>query len=115
MMLHWYRHPIDRLQSRTGDHCTFLTYDALARDIKKTIADLYSQFGLQISSAFREQLAIDLQKSRDYKSEHVYSLDDFSLVPEQILEDFGDIFEYHGFNTDHSALDSRVGRIKEMK
>jgi hypothetical protein len=115
MVLHWYRHPIDRLQSMTGDHSTFLTYDSLAQDIRKAIGGIYDQFGLQISPAFRRQLATELQKSRAYKSEHIYSLEEFSLTPEQILGDFEDVFEYHKFNTDCSILDMRLGRVKEMR
>ena len=111
----WYRHPMDRLPRRSDNHYTFLTYDALARNLEETISNLYKRFGLNISPSFQVQLKIEDEKSRNFKSNHVYSLEDFSLTPERILEEYSDIFEYYGFNTDHSLPGDRRGVVREMK
>jgi len=97
---HWYRHPLDRLPHWPEGRYAFVTYDALTGDPRQTVADLYGRLGLEIGAAFDECLRAEREKARTYKSKHTYSLEQYALTPEGVVEDFADVFEHFGFSTD---------------
>jgi hypothetical protein len=101
---HWYRHPMNRSQEWPDNRFVFLTYDVLRQDLKAAVVDLYSRLGFQIGPSFAERLQMEHERAQAYKSRHQYSLEQYGLMPANILNDFGDIFRRFGFETDYPAV-----------
>jgi hypothetical protein len=100
---HWYRHPLNRSQEWPDDRFAFVTYDVLMQDLKAAVVDLYSRLGFEIGPVFAERLHTEHEKARVYRSSHRYSLKQYGLTPEDILDDFSDVFQRFGFDTAHPA------------
>ncbi|MCC6489702.1 MAG: sulfotransferase [Candidatus Hydrogenedentes bacterium] len=96
---HWYRHPIERSREWPDEQFAFVNYDELRKDLKGTVSGLYSRFGFEAGPVFLDRLNKEHEMARVYSSTHLYSLEQFGLTPEDILEDFGDIFQRFGFDT----------------
>jgi hypothetical protein len=94
MAEHWYRHPMERLADWPDSRSAVVRYDALMTDPRAVAGDLYARLGLDISPAFAECLREEYARSRTYRSEHNYSLSQYGLTPQDILDRFGDIVEY---------------------
>lgn len=97
---HWYRHPINRSRDWPEDHFTFINYDELRHDLKGTVTGLYTRFGFEIGPALSEHLNKEHEKARAYNSSHQYSMEQFDLTQQLILDDFSDIFRRFGFATE---------------
>ncbi len=101
---HWYRYPAERLATWPENRAAFLTYDKLVADPKQAVTEIYERFGIPMTPAFEAFLSREQEKARSYKSKHKYTLADFNLTPEKILEDFRDVFERYGFEQDYTKL-----------
>lgn len=95
---HWYRHPMRRAQEWQENRFIFLLYDDLTRDVKSVVTDIYHRFGFSIEEPFVSRLEIEHGRARAYRSNHQYSLAKYGLTAEEILNDFGDVFERFGFD-----------------
>ncbi len=107
---HWYRYPAERLPKWPKSRATFLTYDRLSADPKQCIMEIYDSFGISMTPEFEAFLTREQEKARTYKSKHSYSLADIDLTPEQVLEDFKDVFERFGFEQDHAVTHGSKSR-----
>ena len=101
---HWYRHPINRSREWPEGHFVFLTYDKLRQDLKGAVVDLYARFGFEIGPVLLERLNREHEKSRAYTSKHQYSLEQFGLTPQDILDEFSDIFRRFDFDTEYPSV-----------
>lgn len=111
MLAHWYRYPVQELETWPRDRHQILRYDTLvAGDVERTVLDLYRRFGLKAGTRYRRVLAEQARKARTYRSEHVYSLDEVGLDPEQIVAAYRDVFDRFGFDTRGLDAPSRRGR-----
>jgi hypothetical protein len=98
---HWYRHPVASSKRWPANRFVFVTFDELRNDLKSTVAGLYEQLEIEMTPAFVEMLEIERDRARTYSSRHRYSLERYGLTPQNVLEDFGDIFGRFGFETEH--------------
>jgi hypothetical protein len=101
---HWYRHPINRSQEWPDNRFIFLTYDVLRQDLKAAVVDVYRRLGFEIGPSFAERLEMEHETAQAYKSRHQYSLDQYGLMPADILNDFSDVFHHFGFDTEYPDL-----------
>lgn len=97
---HWYRHPIARSQRWPDGRFLFLTYNTLNEDLKASVEDMYRRFGFEMGPDFCERLHGEHEKARAYASGHMYSLEQYGLTPQDILERFADIFQRFSFDTE---------------
>lgn len=109
---HWYRHPVNRLQEWPDDRFAFVTYDVLRQDLKAAVVDLYSRLDIEIGPTFAARLQIEHERARVYTSTHEYSLEQYGLTPKDILDDFGDVFQRFGFDTEYPAVAETQERDK---
>ncbi|MCP4644275.1 MAG: sulfotransferase [bacterium] len=94
----WYRHPMNRFPLWPDERYSLLKYDTLVGDPRAAIEALYDKFGLEVGPEFADVLEAERQKSLTYESKHKYSLAQYELTPQKILEDFGDIFDHFRFD-----------------
>ena len=97
---HFYRHPLECLPELPEDRQALVPYDTLTTEPKKAVLDLYRRFGFSASPAFEQELDAQEERSRTYKSKHAYSLEEYGLTPEDILQSYRDLFEHYDFDTE---------------
>lgn len=99
MTQHWYRHPLNYLDTHPSPRHLIVSYDDLIQRPEAVIRGFYEQFGypdqpglpIIIDQAVKETLA--------FKSDHNYSLEEMGFTREQIVETYKDIFERFDFET----------------
>jgi hypothetical protein len=96
---HWYRYPVDKLEKWDPKRKAILKYTNLVQDPEQTVLNLYERFGFNMHPRFRQVLQEEAEKARQYKSQHVYSLEQTGLTREKVVSDYKDIFERFGFDT----------------
>lgn len=97
---HFYRNPMKHLDLLPENRQAFVAYDSLTSAPKETVATLYERFGIVMSSEFAGKLDAEQAKARAYKSGHTYSIEDYGLTRQDILENYRDIFAHYGFRTE---------------
>ena len=100
---HFYRHPMKRLPHLPQDRHDFIVYDQLTTEPKATVTALYAKLGFEMSPEYAQQLDTEQTKIRSYKSNHAYTLEDYDLTADGILQDFRDVFERFGFSEEYPA------------
>ncbi|HDH96960.1 MAG TPA: sulfotransferase, partial [Proteobacteria bacterium] len=100
MIGHWYRYPVEKIESWSEDCRQIVRYDDFVKDPGGTVLKIYERFGFEVSDEYRKRLEEETKKARAYKSRHVYSLEQFGLTKEEIVERYRDVFERFDFKTD---------------
>ena len=103
---HLYTHPMETLPAWPEAQHAFVRYDDLKNDLSKAVAGLYARLGLALGADFARRLEEQNRKAKGFKSKHVYSMEDWLLSPELILEYYHGVFDYFDFPKEHEAQDS---------
>ena len=99
-MAHYqYRHPIECMSDWPENRHAFLRYDDLTRDAKAAVLGLYERLEIALTPAFDAFLEAETHRARGHRSRHAYSLEQYGLSAEEILEQFRDIFDRFDFST----------------
>lgn len=108
-MVHYtYSYPMKVLPEWPEEKCAFVRYEDLKNDLKGTVVDLYTRLSLKIEPNFAAQLEDEHMRSKGFKSKHVYSMEEYALTPDLILDSFRDVFEYFDFPTEYEMRDSET-------
>lgn len=101
IMGHFYRHPIACLPAWPENRHLFVQYGLLTQSPMQTVRDIYARFGFSLIPEYEEQLRTEEEKAARFESRHRYSLEQYDLTPEQIADEFEDVFAYFDFSTDY--------------
>jgi len=85
---HWYLYPHQYLKTLPSDQYIQILYKDLVADPEGTIRDIYQRFNFEISPEFAEILRAEAEKSKSYKSKHLYSLKKMGLSKKRIEKEF---------------------------
>lgn len=107
---HWYRHPINRLQVWPENRFAFVTYDELNENLRAAVVDLYKRLGFEIGPKFAERLETEHERARTYRSGHTYSLEQYGLTPDGVLDEFGEVFRRFDFSTEYPVVAEALER-----
>jgi hypothetical protein len=99
MARHWYTYPLEQLERAPEESHVVVRFDDLVRDAERTVTDIYDRFGFEMTPAFAQVLRDEAEVARSHASRHEYCLEEMGLTREQIVTDFGDIFDRFGFDT----------------
>lgn len=88
-----YRHPFAVLESRTGVPWTVIRYEDLVEKPRATVEGVYRDLGLPMTGALGVSLAREEERSRGYRAEHLYSLEEYGLTGEEIRTELSSLFE----------------------
>jgi hypothetical protein len=99
MAKHWYTYPLERLDEAPPDSAVVVNFNDLVTDARMVVTRIYERFGLALSPEFDEILMQATQRARQHESEHEYSLGEMGLSREQIVSEYGEVFERFGFET----------------
>jgi hypothetical protein len=109
MAKHWYTYPLAQLDGMPPSSYAIVRFDNMVEDPDGTVRDIYHHFGLSVDAAFGDALAKATERSRNYESDHVYSLSEMGLSRAQIVSDFRDVFTRFNFDTRESAPGNAAG------
>ena len=74
-----------------------LKYEDLVADPYKEMRAIYKHFGMKIDEHFDERLKKTSNRSKTYKSTHSYSLEQYGMTKEEVLEKLEPIFDKYQF------------------
>lgn len=75
-----------------------LRYEDLLRDPKGTVLSVYKHFNWTPSATFLERLDNEHLQSRNYKSGHEYSLEQYGFTKQEIYAELGQLMDKMGFD-----------------
>ena len=96
---HNYTYPLNRFELESQNSYVIIKYEDLVREPTKVIQAACKQLELEFSTRFLNILEEEEEKVKNYKSGHIYSLDQIPLTREQIVSDLHDIFDQFAFDT----------------
>jgi len=85
---HWYRYPHRYLRRLPSNQYLLINYRDLVKDPKAIVERIYKQFGMQITPEYARILETEVEKAKNFKSKHKYSLRDMGLTRRRIFREF---------------------------
>jgi len=98
MTQHWYRHPLQYLDSHPSPRHLILNYDDLVQRPEAVLHAFFEQFGYPAKPGLDEIVDKAVKETLSFKSDHAYSYEEMGFTREQIVELYADIFERFGFD-----------------
>lgn len=77
---HWYGYPLKVFSDCPSEDYLLLNYNYLVDAPETIIFEIYRHFGLNLSDDFRQKLVTENQRSKTYKSSHIYSVSEFGIT-----------------------------------
>jgi hypothetical protein len=103
LISHFYTYPLAELDKRPEDSRIIAVYDSLVSDPAAFIEFVYDRFGFSVTPPYRRTLNQQTEKTKEYKSKHAYSLEQYGLTPDQVAQDFKPVFDRFGFKSLNSG------------
>ena len=102
----YYKYPMEYFKDKP-DACYFIRYDHLIDDPERVVSEVYDFLDLDMSENFASVLKQEAEKSRQFQSEHSYTLEEMQLNPEQITESFSGVFEFYEFSAEQNMVSEK--------
>ena len=75
-----------------------LKYDDLVQHPVETVLSVYEKFDLGISESFITKLKSETSKQKSYRSDHDYSLEQFGMSKQEVLQEIEWVFDKYEFS-----------------
>jgi hypothetical protein len=95
---HWYRYPLQYIDSHPSPRHLILNYDDLIQRPELVIRSFYEQFGYPDKPGLDIIVDEAVKETLTFKTDHVYSYQEMGFSRKQIVETYADIFERFGFD-----------------
>lgn len=95
---HWYRYPLQYIDSHPSPRHLILNYDDLIQRPELVIRSFYEQFGYPDKPGLEIIVDEAVKETLTFKTDHVYSYQEMGFSRKQIVETYADIFERFGFD-----------------
>jgi hypothetical protein len=95
---HWYRYPLQYIDSHPSPRHLILNYDDLIQRPELVIRAFYEQFGYPDKPGLDIIVDEAVKETLTFKTDHVYSYQEMGFSRKQIVETYADIFERFGFD-----------------
>jgi hypothetical protein len=105
---HWYTYSLDRLETLPESEYLVLRYDHLVGNLQASIRTIYDHFGISFSEEYSLVVNEAVEKAANYVSKHKYSLTEIGYTPDQVYQNYKQIFERYEFDLNGKALMARV-------
>lgn len=96
---YYYTYPLDQFELKPQNSYVVIKYEDLVREPGQVVQAAYQQLDLEFNTRFLNILKEEDEKMKNYKSSHIYSIDQNKLTREQIVSDLHDIFDRFAFDT----------------
>ena len=109
MLAYYYDHLVEEFDSLGENRGDYVTMDRLVKDPTGTVRRLANRFDWKLEPDYLEALDEEERKSRQFKSKHKYSLDQFNMTPDDLHHQFHDLYERFEWKTEakHASTDDR--------
>ncbi len=97
---HWYQYPLEILGKTDPKNYLIIRYNDLVEKPEKTVKQIYNHFDYKITSNFEKQILETVSNAKKYRSNHHYSLEEMGISREQVLLEFGEVFDRFSFDRD---------------
>jgi len=98
---HWYNYPLRRLGELPEDQAIIVKFDDLVKDAEETIMRIYQQFGFSVTKEFKSLLQYEAKQARNHQSQHLYSLSEMGISPQEMTDRFGSVIDRFGFGAEN--------------
>jgi len=98
MTQHWYRHPLDYIDTHPSPRNLILNYDDLIQRPEQVLREFYEQFGYPDKPGLDVIVDEAVKETLSFRSDHIYSYEEMGFTREQIVELYADIFERFHFD-----------------
>ena len=98
---HWYNYPLRRLGELPEDQAIIVKFDDLVKDAEETIMHIYQQFGFSVTKEFKSLLQYEAKQARNHQSQHLYSLSEMGISPQEMTDRFGSVIDRFGFGAEN--------------
>jgi omega-hydroxy-beta-dihydromenaquinone-9 sulfotransferase len=93
----WYLNMLEKQHEFESSRYIRIAYPELAADPEATIEKIYKYFDLPMSDKYKARLQAFIEHSRNYKSKHVYTLEEYGLSKAWIQRQLGVVLDAYGF------------------
>ncbi len=114
---HWYRYPLQYIDSHPSPRHLILNYDDLIQRPELVIRSFYEQFGYPDKPGLDIIVDEAVKETLTFKTDHVYSYQEMGFSRKQIVEIYGDIFERFGFDRrehEESGVEPQTVRVSAV-
>jgi len=98
MTQHWYRHPLQYLDTHPSPRHLVMKYDELIQRPEAVLRAFFEQFGYPDKPGLDVIVDEAVKETLSFRSDHVYSYEEMGFTREQIIELYADIFERFNFD-----------------
>jgi hypothetical protein len=98
MTQHWYRYPLQYLDTHPSPRHLIMKYDDLIQRPEAVLHAFFEQFGYPAKPGLDEIVDKAVKDTMSFNSDHVYSYEEMGFTREQIIELYADIFERFHFD-----------------
>jgi hypothetical protein len=103
-----YYYALEVLDNLPPERYTIIKYDDLVADPKAVVEQAYERLQMPITPEFEQQLSSECKRQVKYRSDNVYSLDQFGVNSEDLAERLAPIMERFGFQDAVGPADQTV-------
>jgi len=100
----WYQYPLTYLETLPPERYLVVNYQKLTAELGEVIEQVYQMFGLTITERFSSILETALTRADHYVSHNNYSLEQMDYSPQQIYNNYQEIFERFNFSLNGKAM-----------
>jgi hypothetical protein len=111
---HWYRYPLNYLDTHPSPRHLLLLYDDLIQKPEAVIRSFYEQFGYPNQPTLDQIVDDAVKETLAYQSDHVYSYEEMGFTRQQIIELYADIFDRFDFDKREPTL-SKAEQVSEFR
>lgn len=112
---HWYRHPLQYLDSHPSPRNLILNYDDLIQRPEAVLRAFYEQFGYPDKPGLDILVDEAVKETMSFRSDHMYSYEDMGFTRQQIIDVYADIFERFNFDKREDELSNvRASQFSSM-
>ena len=88
-----YLHPFAVLDGRKDTVWTVVRYEELVEHPKRTVEQVYEDLAIPVSHAMEQRLVAEEARAKKHRADHLYSLEEFGLVREEIRRELAPLFD----------------------
>jgi hypothetical protein len=106
----WYVESLDTLAQLPLSEYVILKYDDLVGKLDASTRMLYRHFDIPLTKDFEIRLAQAVKEAEAYESKHHYSLVEMGYTPQQVYQQYKEVFERFNFELNGKALTAKVSK-----
>ncbi|MBL7779541.1 MAG: sulfotransferase [Chitinophagales bacterium] len=95
--INFFKYSSDMRKNIASSQFYMLKYDDLLENPEESTLKIYNHFGWNVAEKFAERLRKEHVRSKNYKSTHEYSLEEFGYSKEQVYNELSEVMNELGF------------------